>query len=91
MNATLPMVPTATAPVARGPLSRALLDALGEGEQCVGIVELAEQAVEAAVDLLHDDDVQLSLFILYASAYGSIPEFDARREWDPQLIEVRRP
>ena len=90
MNSTSTVFPTATAFVARGPLSCALLDVLGEGAQSVGVVELADQAVAAAGDLLHDDDVQLSLFLLYASAYGSIPAFDPRREWDPQLIEVRR-
>ena len=49
----------------------------------------AQAAVAEASDLLHDDDVQLALFLLYASAYGSLPGLDPRLEWDPELIAVR--
>ncbi|MGN8026229.1 iron-containing redox enzyme family protein [Microbacterium sp. 22242] len=74
---------------ARGPLSAALLDALTGAEAGGDLVALAERAVAEAVDILRDDDVQISLYALYASAYGSVPAFDAHREWDPQLIQVR--
>jgi hypothetical protein len=52
-------------------------------------VRSAQAAVAEASDLLHDDDVQLALFLLYASAYGSLPGLDPRLEWDPELIAVR--
>lgn len=84
------VAPAATPLTARGPLSSALVQALGEGDMREGISALAEHAVAGAADIIHDDDVQLSLFVLYASAYGSVPAFDARHEWDPRLIEVRR-
>ncbi|WP_374208759.1 iron-containing redox enzyme family protein [Microbacterium sp. USTB-Y] len=87
---TFPREPWAFA--ARGPLSRALMDALtGSGSDRVDdVVEGAGQAVAEAGDVLRDDDVQLSLFLLYASAYGSIPACDPRLEWDVRLLAARR-
>ena len=41
-------------------------------------------------DVVRDDDVQLALFVLYASAYGSLPQLDPDREWDPALLATRR-
>ncbi|VXB77617.1 conserved hypothetical protein [Microbacterium sp. 8M] len=93
MNPTLTASPTASTFAVRGPLSGALQDALtraGAAADPEDVVALAEEAVAGADDLLRDDDVQLSLFLLYASAYGSVPEFDPDREWDPQLLEARR-
>jgi hypothetical protein len=83
--------PSALLPFApRGPLSDAVLRRLIGGADDVALPALAEQAVDAAADVSADDDVQLALFALYASAYGSIPAFDAAREWDPVLIATRR-
>lgn len=87
---TLPAPPATTTFSARGPLSAALLDALTGAVGDDDVVALAEQAVAEADDVLRDDDVQLSLFVLYASAYGSLPELDPDLEWEPRLIEVRR-
>lgn len=73
---------------ARGLLSEAVLDALtGTGDTDLGA--LADEAVHACDDVAADDDVQLALFLLYASAYGSLESVDPRREWDPALIAVR--
>lgn len=73
---------------ARGPLSEAVLGALiGEGSSELG--GLAEAAVRACDDVATDDDVQLALFLLYASAYGSLEAIDPGKEWDPALIAVR--
>jgi len=88
MNPTLSAPATATTFTARGPLSAALLDML-TGAADDDIVALAERAVGEADDVLRDDDVQLSLFVLYASAYGSVAELDPRLEWDPRLIAGR--
>ncbi|MDN3309419.1 iron-containing redox enzyme family protein [Microbacterium oryzae] len=77
---------------ARGPLSDAVLRRLtgpagGEG---AAHGELARRAVAGAADVIRDDDVQLALFALYASSYGSIDAFDPDLEWDPELIATRR-
>jgi len=90
MTWTLPAPPTTRVFTARGPLSAALLDALQGAGTSAGAAGLAAQAVAAATDVIRDDDIQLSLFALYASVYGSVAEFDAAREWDPELIEARR-
>ncbi|MFJ4253378.1 iron-containing redox enzyme family protein [Microbacterium sp. NPDC090003] len=78
----------ATLPSPRGPLGDAVRKRL-TGEADAVTVRSAQAAVAAASDLLHDDDVQLALFLLYASAYGSLPGLDPRLEWDPELIAVR--
>lgn len=66
--------PASTPPLAfsdRGALSRAVIAHLtGSGEGC-GYAALAEEAVAASADIARDDDIQLALFVLYASAYGS--------------------
>ena len=75
-------------PSARGPLGDAVRKRL-TGEADAVTVRSAQAAVAEASDLVHDDDVQLALFLLYASAYGSLPGLDPRLEWDPELIAVR--
>ncbi|MCK2029320.1 iron-containing redox enzyme family protein [Microbacterium galbinum] len=75
-------------PSARGPLGDAVRKRL-TGEADAVTVRSAQAAVAEASDLLRDDDVQLALFLLYASAYGSLPALDPRLEWDPELIAVR--
>ncbi|MCK2022531.1 iron-containing redox enzyme family protein [Microbacterium sp. kSW2-24] len=75
-------------PSPRGPLGDAVRKRL-TGEADAVTVRSAQAAVAEASDLLHDDDVQLALFLLYASAYGSLPGLDPRLEWDPELIAVR--
>jgi len=50
----------------------------------------AEDAVAASADIARDDDIQLALFVLYASAYGSLPQLDPDLEWDPALLATRR-
>lgn len=75
---------------ARGPLSAALLDVVTDRDPGRA-QELPPLASEAALteDPIRDDDLQLSLFVLYAIAYGSIPEFGAHWEWDTSLITAR--
>lgn len=74
----------------RGPLSDAVLRHLtgSPGDHDHG--ELARRAAEEASDIVRDDDVQLALFALYASSYGSIDQFEPALEWDPRLIATRR-
>ncbi|WP_245958548.1 iron-containing redox enzyme family protein [Microbacterium bovistercoris] len=88
-------IPVTTIPIsARGPLSLLVLDRLFVGgeepaAEDEGLV-LAQGVVSAGRDLVHDDDVQLSLFLLYASHYGSLRGMDADREWDGELLGIRR-
>lgn len=76
---------------ARGPLSAGLL-AILTGQDATGAdpVALAQTAVAASDDVLRDDDIQLALFVLYASAYGSLDALAPELEWDPQLLGARR-
>lgn len=75
----------------RGPLSRLLLQILAETPH-EDALELAYVTADAstAADPIFDDDIQLSLFLLYASAYGSLAWIDAGWEWNTELIAVRR-
>lgn len=70
-------------------MSAAVLDHLVDGV-ATGHTVLADAAVTATIDIERDDDLQLALFALYASAYGSIDAFRADLEWDPSLIATRR-
>ncbi|MDQ1076067.1 iron-containing redox enzyme family protein [Microbacterium sp. SORGH_AS_0969] len=73
----------------RGPVSAAVLDHLVHGA-VTAHTALADAAVAASVDIERDEDLQLALFALYASSYGSIPAFRADLEWNPSLIATRR-
>ncbi|MDT0157310.1 iron-containing redox enzyme family protein [Microbacterium sp. ARD32] len=76
----------------RGPLSDALLAALTSSSEADAdtLMRLSESAVRACDDPRVDGDLQLSLFLLYASAYGTLDELDPGREWDPALVAARR-
>ncbi|GGD87927.1 hypothetical protein GCM10007269_33390 [Microbacterium murale] len=83
--------PTATSAgrfEARGPVSNAVLHRL-TGSENTDHVALARLAADETRDVLRDDDIQLALFMLYASSYGSLDEFSPDLEWDPRLIETR--
>ena len=73
----------------RGPVSAAVLRHLVEGIDD-GHTDLARDAVDACADIERDDDLQLALFALYASASGAFPAFRADLEWDAALITTRR-
>lgn len=75
--------------LARGPVSSAVLRHLVEGADD-GHTETARAAVLACADIERDDDLQLALFVLYASAYGAFAALRADLEWDPSLIATRR-
>jgi hypothetical protein len=81
---------TAVPFAARGPLSEALI-ALLSGAPGADPGILPALAAEAARtdDPIVDDDLQLSLFTLYALAYGSLDQLGAEWEWDPDLIRAR--
>ena len=72
-----------TLPAPRGPLSEALLAALG------GDTELALPADPMPADPLGDDDFQLALYVSYELAYQGFAEVDEDWEWSPALIGFR--
>lgn len=90
MTATALVPDTAVPFAARGPLSDAVLRGLtgagGDSEHST----LAIDAVRASSDIVRDDDIQLALFLLYSSAYGSLPGLDPDLEWDPHFLTTRR-
>src|SRR5690606_590120 len=73
----------------RGPLSDAVLERLTSSAR-PELSAPANDAVRRSEDILADDDVQSALFLLYASAYGSVEGIDPGSEWDPDLIRLRR-
>lgn len=73
----------------RGALSDAILGILtGDANRADDLAALAA-AAEEVEDAARDDDVQLSLFLLYAICYGSLAQHGADWEWDTRLIEAR--
>lgn len=72
----------------RGPLSDAVIRRLTGGDvDDLGV--RAEAALAMSDDVVRDDDIQLALFVLYASSYGSLPDLDPTLEWDPGLVATR--
>lgn len=84
----------ATAPTPRGITSQSLLELLAREPGSVGAdVDLVVAAVDRALsecgDLLTDDDLQLTLFLLYLLHYGPTPFVVGDWEWHPELLAVR--
>lgn len=92
MTASAPATaPAVTLPFTdRGALSRAVMSRLTGDDDAADHATLAAEAIAASTDILRDDDIQLALFVLYASAYGSLPQLDPDLEWDPALLTTRR-
>jgi len=79
----------------RGPISAALLQTLPQAPQhsrtaAEGIVEEVRAALAAGPDLLTDDDLQLSLYLIYGLSYGGTVDADDEWEWDPDTVVARR-
>jgi hypothetical protein len=77
-------------PEPRGPVSAAVVDALGGGD-ATALLPAAERGVAATSDLLLDDDLQLALFCLYELHYGGFEGVDDDLEWSPPLLAARAP
>lgn len=76
----------------RGPLSEAVLATLLRADfaGCRDELPAASRgAVLSSADISTDEDIQLTLFLLYAAAYGSLDWIDPGWEWHPALIEAR--
>ena len=73
----------------RGVLSEAVMRVLqGEPSQ-ESLHGIARDAIQTSSGILHDDDLQLALFALYLSMYGSFEPFDPELEWNTELLAVR--
>jgi hypothetical protein len=77
----------------RGPLSRWLMDELQTPpsgvDAAAGFTRVAEDALRATTDVVRDEDIQLTLFVLYGLHYGSITSVSDQWEWQPALISGR--
>jgi hypothetical protein len=83
------------APAARGPVSEALLEALAGDrpeDSAAGmlVAERAAEAVAAGTDILTDEDLQLTLYLLYGLFYGDTVSANEEWEWNPELLRARR-
>ncbi|WP_305091590.1 iron-containing redox enzyme family protein [Prescottella sp. R16] len=74
-------------PQARGPLSAAVLDVV-TGRSLPR--EFPAPPLPDAPDVLTDDDLQLTLTVLYELHLAGIVGVDASWEWDPALLALRR-
>lgn len=86
---------TGTAPSPRGPASDTLIRIItGRSETAdVELSSLADNvstALRATEDLLSDDDLQLTLFLLYVLHYGPAEYVEGDWEWNPRLIGIRQ-
>jgi hypothetical protein len=67
-----------------GPLSGALIRALRSDTALFAVPD------GAPADPLHDDDLQLALWVCLELHYRGFDDVDDAREWDPALIRLRR-
>ena len=77
-------------PSPRGPLSRALVSALGSGSRLEAVAPTTSDITTRATDPLSDEDLHLTLWVLYELHYRGFDGVDPAREWDPELISHRR-
>jgi len=80
-------------PRPRGPVSRGVVDAL-RGDQDLDVAALTARVEAARGDVLHDEDLQLALWVCYELHFDGFEETDARvagpdPEWDPDLLRLR--
>jgi len=79
----------------RGAVSEALLDALrfqpdAAADEVSRFTDHARDALAARPDLLTDEDLQLTLLLLYGLHYGDTVDADDQWEWHPDLLRTRR-
>lgn len=95
---------SATPPTPRGPASTALLDLLlgrverssetmrslaGHADAALAEARFTATTAGTPDALLHHDDLQLTLFLLYLLHYGPAPYVVDDFEWDPDLLVIR--
>jgi len=81
-------------PAARGPLSALVWSVLAEPPATVGdearaaLADAARAAVARTRDVLADDDVQVTLFVVAELHYRGVAGVDDAWEWDPDLLRA---
>lgn len=76
-------------------MSEALLDALrtdpsAASDDVARFSDRTAEALQGQPDLLTDEDLQLTLLLLYGLHYGDTVDADDEWEWDPDLLRSRR-
>lgn len=80
---------------ARGPLSTLVLGMLARphgpasADEQPHLLAAAIDAIARTDDVVRDDDIQLTLLVLYGLSYGGVVDNDDGWEWDADLIGVR--
>ncbi|RWZ59297.1 iron-containing redox enzyme family protein [Labedella populi] len=78
---------------ARGPLSASLLQLLESRPDDVGAITSWHDAVQGTLastsDVIVDDDIQFTLFLLYSLHYGGLVDPDGVWEWNVDLLSGR--
>ncbi|WP_104181578.1 iron-containing redox enzyme family protein [Arthrobacter sp. B0490] len=82
-------------PSPRGDASALLLAVIGETvasqeESLSRLDAVVEASLARTPDILHDEDLQLTLFCLYELHYSGIDEAGDDWEWNPHLLGVRQ-
>ena len=82
-------------PAARGPVSTALFNALKElpgmdGAALEALHRTVAGHLPETLDIIGDDDLQLTLFCLYELHYSGLEGVGDEWEWAPELIRVRQ-
>jgi hypothetical protein len=72
-------------PQGRGECSAFLLEHLADD-----VHELPSRRLADVADPLTDEDLQLALYLCYELHYRGLPGVDARWEWEPSLLGLRR-
>ena len=76
-------------PEPRGPLSEALFRDLGAGATLAPSTPAAVERLPAGRAAMDDDDLQLSLAVLYELHYRGFDDVADTWEWDPALLGLR--
>lgn len=77
-------------PNARGPVSERLIQVLsGSPGEVAAWADLARAAARTSPDAVRDDDLQLTLFLLYGLHYGPAEWVRGEWEWHPELLSGR--
>lgn len=82
-------------PVSRGPASSSLFRLLrgateNQAENLRSFQDSVSNGIAQTQGMLADEDLQLSLFTLYALHYSGLADADERWEWNPNLITARQ-
>ena len=76
-------------PSPRGPLSTAVFSGLASPGPFAVDASVTRQA-SADADLLHSDDLQITLWAAYELHYRGFDDVGDEREWDPGVLRLRR-